>query len=308
VTGWLLAVIALVAGGLISATWIFRVLGASINRVIFSSVVARLLGSNSPSRALKLAASAGEAPLAVATRAALNACRDGGVVASRAESDYRTGGADTREAVIARLRSAFDRGFDEAMTPIARARVFAPVGAAIACVAIAAPFILDDAAPASQIGAGGLLVLMLLVARIDFRFRGEAHSLFDSLSDALYDTALSPDRFEHETARPAVPIASAVKALTLTIYEPGRDVRTERVDRDIAKIGRLATAHVQLDSPSVARMHAVIERNAEGTRIIDLGTTAGTLVNGERVNKRDLHDGDVVTIGEAELRVGLGTR
>jgi pSer/pThr/pTyr-binding forkhead associated (FHA) protein len=53
-------------------------------------------------------------------------------------------------------------------------------------------------------------------------------------------------------------------------------------------------------------MHAVIERTAEGTTIIDLGSSDGTLVNGAKVAKRALIDGDVITLGEAELRVRLG--
>jgi hypothetical protein len=90
--------------------------------------------------------------------------------------------------------------------------------------------------------------------------------------------------------------------LVIHVRGPG-DVR-ERVPlaRDVVKIGRAASCHVVLDDPDVARMHAVIEVTGEGdAAIIDLGSAAGTRVNGARVNRADLAVGDVVAIGPFEL-------
>ena len=49
--------------------------------------------------------------------------------------------------------------------------------------------------------------------------------------------------------------------------------------------------------------HARVETRRDGVWILDLGSTNGTWVNGERMDgRRRLHDGDVVRIGETELR------
>ena len=50
--------------------------------------------------------------------------------------------------------------------------------------------------------------------------------------------------------------------------------------------------------------HARIEPQVDGVWILDLGSTNGTYVNGSEIDGREqLHDGDVVRIGDTELRV-----
>jgi pSer/pThr/pTyr-binding forkhead associated (FHA) protein len=49
--------------------------------------------------------------------------------------------------------------------------------------------------------------------------------------------------------------------------------------------------------------HARIESQRDGVWILDLGSTNGTFVNGSRLDgKRKLREGDVVQIGDTELR------
>jgi pSer/pThr/pTyr-binding forkhead associated (FHA) protein len=49
--------------------------------------------------------------------------------------------------------------------------------------------------------------------------------------------------------------------------------------------------------------HARIESQRDGVWILDLGSTNGTFVNGARLDgRRQLHEGDVVQIGDTELR------
>ena len=49
--------------------------------------------------------------------------------------------------------------------------------------------------------------------------------------------------------------------------------------------------------------HARVEATRDGVWLLDLGSTNGTWVNGERMDGRHkLRDGDVVRIGETELR------
>jgi hypothetical protein len=49
--------------------------------------------------------------------------------------------------------------------------------------------------------------------------------------------------------------------------------------------------------------HARIESGRDGVWIVDLGSTNGTFVNGARLDgRRQLRDGDVVQVGDTELR------
>jgi pSer/pThr/pTyr-binding forkhead associated (FHA) protein len=49
--------------------------------------------------------------------------------------------------------------------------------------------------------------------------------------------------------------------------------------------------------------HARVESNVDGAWVIDLDSTNGTFVNGERVNgRRRLNAGDLLQVGDTELR------
>jgi pSer/pThr/pTyr-binding forkhead associated (FHA) protein len=56
---------------------------------------------------------------------------------------------------------------------------------------------------------------------------------------------------------------------------------------------------IAITARGVSRHHARIWRQADGACWIeDLGSTNGTFVNGVRVTKEWLHDGDLITLGE----------
>lgn len=66
-------------------------------------------------------------------------------------------------------------------------------------------------------------------------------------------------------------------------------------------IGRTNDNDIQLKAASISRHHAIIETDAEQTRIIDTGSKNGIQVNAEKVASRALTHGDVVTIGSARF-------
>ncbi|MBI2378293.1 MAG: AgmX/PglI C-terminal domain-containing protein [Deltaproteobacteria bacterium] len=95
--------------------------------------------------------------------------------------------------------------------------------------------------------------------------------------------------------------------LKVLVYKGSELVGEERFDREIIKIGRLSSAHLRLDDPKVSRIHAVIEVSSDGQgySIIDMGSSDGTFVNGERVSKERLKHGDEVVVGECRLVISL---
>ena len=60
-----------------------------------------------------------------------------------------------------------------------------------------------------------------------------------------------------------------------------------------------------LESKQVSRHHARILWQGGGYLILDLGSTNGTFVSGERVDKRALSDGDLVSLGGLEFTFRL---
>ena len=69
-------------------------------------------------------------------------------------------------------------------------------------------------------------------------------------------------------------------------------------------IGRATDNTVSLSEDEFASgHHARIESQRDGVWIIDLGSTNGTFVNGARLDgRRKLREGDVVQVGDTELR------
>src|SRR5450432_3833724 len=88
------------------------------------------------------------------------------------------------------------------------------------------------------------------------------------------------------------------------IYKGDALVREEVLTQDVIKVGKLASSHLRIDDETVSRMHAVIEvTGPDEIHIIDLGSTRGTLVNGERISKTRLQSGDEIMFGDSRVQV-----
>jgi FHA domain len=66
-------------------------------------------------------------------------------------------------------------------------------------------------------------------------------------------------------------------------------------------IGRLAQSDIQLPSSDVSRRHAQITFGPEGCFVSDLGSENGVAVNGKRIERHQLQDGDVIALGKQRL-------
>jgi pSer/pThr/pTyr-binding forkhead associated (FHA) protein len=69
----------------------------------------------------------------------------------------------------------------------------------------------------------------------------------------------------------------------------------------MASIGRTTDNAIVIDSPSVSSHHACVFREAGLLVVEDLQSTNGTFLNGKRVSRHVLRNGDVVQIGGLEL-------
>ena len=73
-------------------------------------------------------------------------------------------------------------------------------------------------------------------------------------------------------------------------------------------VGRDGRSGVVIPAASVSARHASIERAPNGWRLVDLGSTNGTFVNGRRVDDAGaiLGGGERITIGSVELQLVRG--
>lgn len=71
-------------------------------------------------------------------------------------------------------------------------------------------------------------------------------------------------------------------------------------------IGRAENATIRLEGPGISRHHTLIEHADGQPRIVDLGSTNGTFVNGQRTDAAVLATGDRIQIGSAVFEVTIG--
>lgn len=89
----------------------------------------------------------------------------------------------------------------------------------------------------------------------------------------------------------------------LTIAVPDKVAQPYRfsLDRQIVHFGRGDDNDIHIDSGSVSSEHAVMERIIGGYVLTDLGSTNGIKLNGEKVNKIHLRNGQTIHIGDVEF-------
>ena len=99
-------------------------------------------------------------------------------------------------------------------------------------------------------------------------------------------------------------VQEAQPARFLVLDGPGRKPG-ETIELATATVlGRDRRSGFRLDDDEFASgRHARIEPRTDGIWIEDLGSTNGTFVNGQRVTAERLNAGDVVRVGQTELRL-----
>ena len=82
---------------------------------------------------------------------------------------------------------------------------------------------------------------------------------------------------------------------------PGNPERVVPLTRAVTVVGRGAEADLRLPDSGVSRAHAELRLHGDVVRVVDLDSTNGTVVNGQRVRESDLADGDRLDIGATSL-------
>jgi predicted component of type VI protein secretion system len=70
----------------------------------------------------------------------------------------------------------------------------------------------------------------------------------------------------------------------------------------VTHVGRGLSADIRIEEQHVSRRHALIIRGDDGVLLLDDRSSAGTFVNGRRVERAELHDDDTIALGPVTLR------
>lgn len=74
------------------------------------------------------------------------------------------------------------------------------------------------------------------------------------------------------------------------------------LEKERFTFGRKPTCDIHINDQGVSKEHAVILTLGNDQILEDLGSTNGTLVNGEKVQRHILQNGDVIEVGRYKLR------
>jgi pSer/pThr/pTyr-binding forkhead associated (FHA) protein len=98
---------------------------------------------------------------------------------------------------------------------------------------------------------------------------------------------------------------SGAKNATLTIQNGCFAGLVILLDKAKMLLGRDVGCDICLDDSLVSEEHAAISRNGDEFVLEDLNSRNGTSVNGERINRRKLRNGETISIGNFSLKFSL---
>jgi hypothetical protein len=93
---------------------------------------------------------------------------------------------------------------------------------------------------------------------------------------------------------------AAMGLLLESVDDPGT---THSIARVTTTLGRASSNDIAINSTSVSRFHSRIIVASDGTYLIDLQSTNGSSVNGQRTSRQRINDGDVIGIGSVKFKV-----
>lgn len=122
-----------------------------------------------------------------------------------------------------------------------------------------------------------------------------------AVGEAASALGLVPDDLPLLEEEPECVDQVAGNSIKLSVRLRGEANRELTFIQDCLSIGRGAKNDVCIPSLLVSRHHAVMVKSSEGVRLMDLGSTNGCIVNGEKVNSRCLVSGDTIILGDCRI-------
>jgi pSer/pThr/pTyr-binding forkhead associated (FHA) protein len=83
--------------------------------------------------------------------------------------------------------------------------------------------------------------------------------------------------------------------------------RTQELKLDKTTIGRVEDNTFQIAEPSVSSHHCEVELRGKEVVVRDLNSTNGTYINGEKITEKVIQPGQILRLGQVELRLDTDT-
>lgn len=92
----------------------------------------------------------------------------------------------------------------------------------------------------------------------------------------------------------------------LVILSEGMTGRSHELNVDKTTVGRVEDNTFPITDPSVSSHHCEIELRGMEVLVRDLNSTNGTYINGEKITEATLKPGQILRLGQVELRLETG--
>lgn len=107
--------------------------------------------------------------------------------------------------------------------------------------------------------------------------------------------------YKAESPVPTQAVSAEELGVEAELVTLGFDGKRFEVKQRRVVIGRSRECDIQLPDTNVSRRHAELRQEGASYWIVDLGSTNGVEVNGKRVKRAELSDGDTITVGSTEV-------
>ncbi len=98
------------------------------------------------------------------------------------------------------------------------------------------------------------------------------------------------------------PAIASRQTASLHVFSGGRVITEIAMNRPRMVLGRDHSCDISLESSYVSRFQNLFMETEDGWIVIDLNSTNGCFVNGRRIREHRLHDGDLIAVGQHQLR------
>src|SRR6266511_3902100 len=107
--------------------------------------------------------------------------------------------------------------------------------------------------------------------------------------------------YKAKTVEPTQAVSAEELGVERELVTLSWDGASHEVKQNRVVIGRSRDCDIQLADANVSRRHAELRQEGASYWIVDLGSTNGLEVNGQRVKRAKLRSGDTITVGSTEV-------
>jgi endogenous inhibitor of DNA gyrase (YacG/DUF329 family) len=114
---------------------------------------------------------------------------------------------------------------------------------------------------------------------------------------------LTPDMKKYQRKRDEEMQRGTAK---LVLFADGKAVKSFRLDKDPKTLGRGSSNDIQIEGKSVSKSHLKFEYMMGMFICTDQQSANGLVVNGKKIRRASLKDGDIIQLGDVVLRIDCG--